>query len=243
MRSLRRSARILAAVAVLKSNPTGEYIMKIRKSHKIISCLLAAVLVLSVALCAVSSVMLIRYKRFVANGEHTYAVVSHREEGADGVFYYVLSYYADSERIETPYKQADEDTYPGEDVEIYYSTQNPSQYIPAGNKLMKSLLAVGIILTLCSAAAMCVILVPYILADRLIKSGKWAMCRVTKVKRDGRLYVIYCDSSKFRSRKGKPFRSMGVEKEKLPKNIRESSMTVYYNEKNPNSYYVDIRNL
>jgi len=218
--------------------------MKTVKSQKIVCAILIAVFAFGVFLTVYSASILAVEKRIKGTFVHDYAVVSHLEENGAGGDDYIISFNVEGNRYEKVYSKANSKTKIGETLDLYYEQGNPENYYIFSGNLNKWLLAEGIILALAALIILVVIIVPVIVKHKLVKGKKWAMCKVIKLKKDGKKTVrIYCDSSKFKSRKGKPFVSAAVEKSKLPKNIRESSLTVYYSEKNPNIYYVDTDKL
>ncbi len=218
--------------------------MKLKKTRKIICALLIAVFAVGVFLSVYGASMMIYEKHIKNSFESSYAVVSHLEENDRGGDDYIIAYSAEGQRFEKVYEKANKKTYIGETLELYYETGNPDNYYLTTGKLYNRIFAVGFVLTLCSLIALAVVIAPVAISRKLVKDNKWAMCKVIKLKKDGKNNaLIYCDSSKFPKRKGKPFVSASIEKSRIPKNIRESSLTVYYSEKNPNFYYVDIDKL
>lgn len=218
--------------------------MKTGKSQKIVCAILIAVFAVGVFLTVYSASMLAVEKRIKGTFVHDYAVVSHLEENDNGGDDCIIAYNAEGNRYEKVYEKANGKTYIGETLDLYYEQGNPENYYIFSGNLNKWLLAEGIILALAALIILAVILVPVIVKHKLVRGNKWAMCKVIKLKKDGKNNVrIYCDSSKFKSRKGKPFISASVKKSALPGNIKESSLTVYYSEKNPNIYYVDTDKL
>lgn len=209
---------------------------------RIICAVLIAALAAGLFTAVYSAAMLVSEKAYMNSAEHTYAVVSHLKENDKGTDDYILIYSAEGNSFEAVYDNATSRTYIGETLDVYYKQGNPEDFRIITDKKYNYPLAIGVILSVFSLAILALLLVPVAVHKRLVKDGKWVMCKVTKLKKDGKGYRIYCDSSKFKSRKGKPFVSGHVKKEKLPKNIKESSMTVYYSEKNPSVYFVDTRN-
>ena len=218
--------------------------MKNVKTQKIVCAILIAVFAVGVFLTVYSASMLAVENRIKGAFVHDYAVVSHTKENDKGGDDCIIAYNAEGNRYEKVYGKADRRTKIGETLDLYYEQGNPDNYYIFSGNLNKWLLAEGIILAIASFIILAAFLVTVFVRRKLIRDNKWAMCKVIKLKKDGKKTVrIYCDSSKFKSRKGKPFVSAAVEKSKLPRNIRESSLTVYYSEKNPNIYYVDTDKL
>lgn len=214
------------------------------KSKKLIAVLLALVFIASAAVFIYGAAKIGYEKKIAKKWEHIYAVVSHKDEDENGEMVYFIAYYSEKGMFYQPF--AKEGVNPGEDVEIYFNPENPEEYYVVNDvtkpphRLLKNigLLAMLMCLTVCF-----MIFFPIVKKDRLIKGNKWAMCKVKKVEKAGRRAVrIYCDSSKFKKRKGRPFVSDPVKGE-LPKNIKESSLMVYYSEKYPFLYYVEIDKL
>jgi hypothetical protein len=218
--------------------------MKNKKTQKILCAILIAVFAVGMFLTGYSASKLAFEKHIKRTFVHDYAVVSHLEENSAGGDDYIISFNVEGNRYEKVYGNADSKTYIGETLDLYYEQGNPENYYIFSGNLNKWLLAEGIILALAALIILAVILIPVIVKHKLIRGNKWAMCKVIKLKKDGKRTVrICCDSSKFKSRKGKPFVSASVKKSALPGNIKESSLTVYYSEKNPNIYFVDTDKL
>lgn len=207
---------------------------------KLVCVLLIAVFAAGVFTAVYSSAMLAGEKAYISDAVHTYAVVSYiikNDKGKDNCY---IAYNAEGKSYEAVYDNATSKTKIGDTLELYYRQENPEDFRVIDKKYSFPF-AIGIILSVFSLIILAFLIVPIAIHKKLVKNGKWAMCKVKKVKKDGKAHRIYCDSSKFPKRKGKPFVSEAVYAS-LPKNVKESSMTVYYSEKNPNFYYVDVRN-
>ena len=214
-----------------------------KAAQKTVCILLVVLLAVGAFMTGYGAVMYARENYIKNNYVYEYAVVSHKQENSKGGDDYELSYNAEGNNYTCVYEKANSKTYIGETVDIYYEAGNPESIHIATGDLYKYILIEGILIAVFSLIILAVIVTPVIIRHRLVKANKWAMCKVVRVKRNSKNTCrIYCDSSKFPKRNGKPFVSAPV-KGKLPKNIKESALTVYYSEKNPNFYFVDTEKL
>ena len=213
-----------------------------KKSHKILAVLFIAVFAAGVFLTCYSASLMIRQSYVEKNYVHNYAYVSHLKENDKGGEDYIIHYTADGEAYFKVYDRANSKTYIGETLDIYYPEGQPENYIFGIGKIYRYILAEGIMLTVFALIMLVLAVFPGAKKHSLVKKNKWAMCKVIRVKKLSEKKVkIFCDSSKFKKRKGKPF--VTTYRGKLPKNIRENSLMVYYSEKNPNIYYVETDKL
>ena len=212
-------------------------------SRKLICLILIILFAGGAFLTGYAGVMSAREKVIKENYIHDYSVVAYKQENSKGKDDYIFTYSVDGKLYEEVYNKANSKTYIGETLDFYYEADNPENYYIATGKLYKYLLIEGILVTVFAVVILALLIAPVVIKHKLIKENKWAMCKVVKVKRNSKTTCrIYCDSSKFPKRKGKPFVSAPY-KGKLPKSIKEGSLMVYYNEKNPNFYYVETDKL
>lgn len=216
--------------------------MKTKLYQRIILIVLLIAFAVGIFLTVYSSVMMISDSSYKKSTEYTEAVVSHREENGKGGYDYIVAFNAEGQHFEEVYKKANSKTYIGETLSMYYEPGNPDNHRIISDGGYKYLLALGIIVTAFSLVIGAMVLTPVIVRNRLIKNGKWQMCKVIKIKKDGRAHRLYCDSTKLRGKNAKPFVSDAV-RGQMPKNLKDTAVAVYYSEKHPGIYYVDTRNL
>ena len=216
--------------------------MKLYKNEKILLAVLSLLLVIAIAVTVYSGVILARQNYYMKNGVFTEYLISFVNTDDDGNESYVATYVANREYKEDIYKKADRKTYIGETLKMYYMESNPDDFIVIDGRNRENVaFPIGIISTVCLVGIMLLIFMPLRRRTQLLKKGEWKHCKVKEIEKlsFGRVRIL-CDSSAFAQRKKKPFYSFPFSKKLLPKKIKEQSLSVYYDGKNPNRYYVKI---
>lgn len=214
--------------------------MKLYKNEKRLFCCLCALLAAGLIVLIVSGAMLIKQSHYIKNGVESDFLISHTQTNEQGKEEYIATYIENGERVETVYKGVDKNTYIGETLKIYYMQDNPEkQVIVNGRNREQTAFKISCVESICVLALVLIIFLPLRRRTQLLENGSWKLCRVKSIEKQyfGRCRIL-CDSSEFPQRKKKPFYSMSVKKEWLPKKIKEQSLSVYYDENNPNRYYV-----
>lgn len=220
-----------------------------KKNGKYGSKTLLLILSITVAISLVfiifGSVKVLKGKKIIKNGKQAdTSYVSSYEEDENGKEYPVIYYVAEGKQSFVPRPDLSyKNYYLGDVLKAYYYEGDAENFFVDNTLFEKCSLYGGI-----SVAALCLIIglwyyLPKIYAAKLIEKGKWELCKVVKVEN---LVLsrkkVHCSSKGISKRKGYPFVSKSVRFE-LPKDIKSKTVTVYYLEKNPNIYYVDVDKL
>jgi len=196
-----------------------------------------ALMAVNLVLIILGSAFIISDKSFVKSSEKTIGYISRAEKQENGEKKYILMYFANGSQYNAEYGFDTEDTYIGESVPMYFSSENPEKIYIKTKTVWYVLLYLGIGL----AAAEAIAYLPLKKREVLYKENLKAFCRV-KETRDSWFTgkILVCDSSSVPERNGKPFLSGAVGK-KYAKSVKNKSVAVYYLAKNPNIYIVDTK--
>ena len=216
--------------------------MKLYKDEKILFVCLSVLLVAALAVTAVFAGILIKqsyYKKHAVEGDY---LISYTQTSDSGREEYVASFIENGEVKQEVYTRADRNTYIGQTLKYYYLADNPAKHMvinPDGKE--KLTLEISALVSAFLCIIMLVVFLPLRQRTKLLESGSWKLCRVKKVEKlsFGRCRIL-CDSSDFPALNKKPFYSSPVKRSALTKKIKEQSLSVYYDEKNPKRYYVKI---
>lgn len=223
----------------MKKTEIKDYIFKaFPKKQKICICLLLTAILVCLAVFIGSLITVTKANEYMRTHERTFAVVAFKDENDD----FILQYSANSQSFDSVYRHPYPNTYIGETVEVYYESYNPEIYTThsdsafARRVLPTSAVIFAVLVFICLY-----IYIPLHNKYMLLENNVWKLCKVQKVKKlhFGRIRLIV-DSSKFPQRKNKPFKSKAV-KFDLLKNIKNSTVTVYYKNDRASVYYVDVK--
>lgn len=176
-------------------------------------------------------------KKYVETAESVVAYVSSVQQ-PDGSRKHTLYYNAEGETFEPDYDFNEEEDYIGKDIMVYYTKGSPDKIFIETDVKYYVFLYAGLAAVVLSAAVLGAVWVLIAVRKYIIKNGKQELIRIEKIADVIGGQKIFCDSTKIRGRKAEPYKSKTI-KRKLPKEIVNTAVTVYYLPKHKNFYYID----
>ena len=183
---------------------------------------------------------IIKDKKYTQTAESTVALVS-TILLPNGKRQYILWYNVDGENFNPEY-DCKEDDYVGKDIRVYFTKGSPEKIFIETDKAYYMLLYVGIVIAAVSAVLLGTVWIPIKTKKYIIKNGKTELVRIEKIVDVIGGRKILCDSTKIRGKNALPFKSKTL-KHKLPKEIVNTAVTVYYLPKHKSFYYVDTKTI
>ncbi|MDE5994549.1 MAG: hypothetical protein K2G60_03450 [Oscillospiraceae bacterium] len=213
--------------------------MKKSKLKAVIAVLLAFILIGAVFI-GIGAGIIIKDKKYTETAESTIAIVSSIQL-SNGSRQYILWYNVDGENYHPEYEYK-EDDYIGKDIKIYFTKGAPEKIFIETEKVYYTLLYIGIVLAAVSAALLGALWIPVKIRAYIIKNGKTELVRIEKIVDVIGGRKILCESKKIRGKNAPSFKSKTL-KRKLPKEIINTAVTVYYLPKHKNFYYIDTKTI
>ena len=205
-----------------------------------VTAVLLAFILVGVILIGIGAGTIIKDKKYTKTAESTQAYVS-TVKNSDGSRQYVLWYLVDGEAF-TPEYIFKEDDYIGKEIIVYFTKGVPEKIFIETEKVYYNLLYIGIALAAVSAVALGAVWIPVKKKKYIIKNGKTELVRIEKIVDVIGGRKILCDSKKIRGENAPQFKSQTL-KGKIPKDIINTAVTVYYLPKHRNFYYIDTNTI
>lgn len=181
---------------------------------------------------------IVKDKKYTETAESVVALMSSVRR-TDGSRKYTLYYNAEGQTFEPDYDFNEKDgDYIGKDIRVYYTKGSPDKIFIETDEKYYVFTFAGIAAILASAIALGAVWIPEETRKYIIKNGKTELVRIEKIVDVIGGEKILCDSKKIRGRNAEPYRSKTI-KQKLPKDIINSAVKVYYLPKHKNFYYID----
>lgn len=206
-----------------------------------VTAVLLATLIVGIALSAVCGGIIIKDKKYVKTAECRTAYLSSRLNNNLEREYFIW-YNVDGTNYEIDYDFDAETNWIGEDIKVYFDKENPEDIFIETAKINFVLLYVGIALIVIAVALLAIIYIPIYIQKYVIKNGKTELVKINEIVDVIGGQKIICDSTKIRGRNGAPYKSKRVER-KVPTNVLNSAVTVYYLPKNKKFYYIDTNTI
>lgn len=213
------------------------------KKSKLISvtAVLLVFILAGVILIGIGAGTIIKDKKYTETAESVKAYVS-SVLLPSGTRQYVLWYIYDGEAYNTEYDYNDDDDYIGKEIVVYFTKDAPEKIFIETEKVYYILIYAGIALVAVSAVILGGLWISEKMTEYIIKNGKTETVRVAKTVDVIGGKKILCDSTKIRGKNAPPFESKTL-KGKLPKDIKDTALTVYYLPKHKSFYYVDTKTI
>lgn len=180
---------------------------------------------------------IIKDKKYVETAESVIALISSVQQ-PDGSRKYILWYNVDGENFEPEYDYNEDEDYIGKGIKVYFTKGSPDKIFIETDEKYYVFTFAGIAAILASALALGAVWIPEETRKYIIKNGKTELVRIEKIVDVIGGEKILCDSKKIRGRNAEPYKSKTI-KQKLPKEIINTAVTVYYLPKHKNLYYID----
>lgn len=212
------------------------------KKSKLISvtAVLLAFILAGVILIGVGAGTIIKDKKFTETAVRMNAYVS-TAMLPDNSRQYVLWYVYDNETYQPEYIFK-EDDYIGKEVTVYFTKDAPEKIFIETETAYYILLYVGIAVAAVSAVVLCAVWISVEKNKYILKNGQTELVRIEQIVDVIGGRKILCDSTKIREKNASPFKSKTI-KEKLPKEVINSAVTVYYLPKHKSFYYIDTNTI
>lgn len=207
---------------------------------KAVTAVLLALFLIGAVFIGIGAGTIIKDEKYVKTAESTVALVSSIQL-QDGSRQYILWYNVDGENFEPEY-ELEEDDYIGKDIRVYYTKGAPEKIFIKTEKVYYTLRDIGIALAAVSFVILCALWIPVKIRDYIIKNGKTELVRIEKIVDVIGGRKILCESKKIRGKNAPPFKSKTI-KVKLPKEIINTAVTVYYLPGHKNFYYIDTKTI
>lgn len=207
---------------------------------KAVTAVLLAFLLIGAVFIGIGAGTIIKDKKYTETAESTVALVS-SVMLPDGSRHYILWYNVDGENFNPEYVRK-EDDYIGKDIRVYYTKGAPEKIFIETEKVYYTLRDIGIALAAVSFVILCALWIPVKIRDYIIKNGKHELVRIEKIVDVIGGRKILCESKKIRGRNAPPYKSKTL-RVKLPKEIINTAVTVYYLPKYKNFYYIDTKTI
>lgn len=207
---------------------------------KAVTAVLLAFLLIGAVFIGIGAGTIIKDKKYTETAESTVALVS-SVMLPDGSRQYILWYNVDGENFNPEYLRK-EDDYIGKDIRVYYTKGAPEKIFIETEKVYYTLRDIGIALAAVSFVILCALWIPVKIRDYIIKNGKHELVRIEKIVDVIGGRKILCESKKIRGRNAPPYKSKTL-RVKLPKEIINTAVTVYYLPKHKNFYYIDTKTI
>lgn len=206
-----------------------------------VTAVLLAVVLIGTVLIAVGGGTITKDKKYMETAENTIAYVS-TTLLENGDRQYVLWFNYNGESYEPYYEFDRELDWVGEDIKVYFDADNPEEIFIKTPEIYSILIYIGVALIVISVILLATIYVPIYIQKYVIKNGKTELVKINEIVDVIGGQKIICDSTKIRGRNGAPFKSKRVER-KVPTNVLNSAVTVYYLPKNKKFYYIDTNTI
>lgn len=203
---------------------------------KAVTAVLLAFILIGAVFIGIGGGTIIRDKKYTETAESTVALVS-SVLLPNGIRQYILWYNIDGENFEPEY-ECKEDDYIGKDIRVYYTKGAPEKIFIETEKVYYILLDIGIALAAVSLIILGALWIPVKIREYIIKNGKTELVRIEEIIDVIGGRKILCESKKIRGKNAPPFKSKTL-KGKLPKEIINTAVTVYYLPKHKSFYYID----
>lgn len=201
------------------------------------TAVLSVMLTVGIILSCIGGITINRDKKFMETAEKRIALVSTVLQ-KDGTRKYVLSYHVDGVDFEPDYDFNEAEDYIGKDVKVYFSKETPESIFIETDEIYSTLLYTDLALAVSSAVILCAVHIYFALRRHIIKNGKTELVRIEEIVDVIGGQKILCESTKIRGRNAAPYKSKTI-REKLPKEIINTAVTVYYLPEHKNLYYID----
>lgn len=206
------------------------------KKLKAVTAVLLTVILIGAVFIGIGGGTISKDKKYMKTAESTLALVSSIQL-SNGSRQYILRYNVDGENFQPEYELKEGD-YIGKDIRVYFTKDAPEKIFIETEKVYFVLLYIGIALAAVSAVILGAVLIPVKIRDYIIKNGKTELVKIEKIVDVIGGRKILCESKKIRGRNAGPYKSKTL-KGKLPKEIINTAVTVYYLPKHKSFYYID----
>lgn len=204
---------------------------------KAVCAVLLALILIGAVFAGIGAGTIISDKKYTKTAESVVAFVSSIKQ-EDGSRKYTLYYNAEGKIFEPEYDFDEEEDYIGRDIRVYYTKGAPDKIFIETEEKFYIFLYAGLAIAVVSAVILGAVWIPVEMRKYIIKNGKTELVRIEKIVDVIGGEKILCESKKIRGRNAEPYKSKTV-KQKLPKEIINSAVTVYYLPKHKSFYYVD----
>ena len=213
------------------------------KKSKLISvtAVLLAFILIGVILIGIGAGTINKDKKFTETAESTKAYIS-TVLLQNGTRQYVLWFTYDGETYQPEYNFDDEYDYIGKEITVYFTKDAPEKVFIETEKVYYVLLYAGLALVAVSVIILGTLWISEKTKEYIIKNGKTETVKIKKTVDVIGGRKILCDSTKIRGKNAPPFESETI-RGKLPKNIKDTTLTVYYLPKHKSFYYVDTKTI
>lgn len=202
-----------------------------------VTAILLVILLTGAVFAGVGAGTIIKDKKHVETAESRLAVVSSSLQ-PDGSRKYILWYNVDGENFEPEYDFNKEEDYIGKEIKVYFTKGYPDKIFIETDEKYSVFLYAGLAVVVLSALILGALWIPEETRKYIIKNGKTDLVRIEKIVDVIGGEKILCESKKIRGRNAEPYKSKTI-KQKLPKEIINTAVTVYYLPKHKNLYYID----
>lgn len=216
-------------------------VIVMKKSRLIsITAVLLAFILIGAIFIGIGAGTIVKDKKYTQTAESTVALVS-TILLPNGERQYILWYNVDGENFNPEY-DCKEDDYVGKDIRVYFTKGSPEKIFIETGKTYYILLYVGIVIAMVSVVLLGAVWIPIKMRKYIIKNGKTELVRIEKIVDVIGGRKILCDSKKIRGKNATPFKSKTI-MHKLPKDIINTAVTVYYLPKHKSFYYIDTNTI
>lgn len=203
-----------------------------------VTAIFLAIFLIGAVFIGVGAGTIAKDKKYTETAENVVALVSSFKQ-EDGSRKYILYYNAEGQTFEPEYDYNEEKgDYIGKGIKVYFTKGSPDKIFIATDEKYYVFTFAGIAAILVSTIALGAVWVPIEIRKYIIKNGKTELVRIEKIVDVIGGKKIICDSKKIRGRNALPYKSKTI-KQKLPKEIINSAITVYYLPKHKSFYYID----
>lgn len=207
---------------------------------KAVTAVLSVLMLIGAVFAGIGAGTIIKDKKYTESAESAEALVS-SVQLPDGSRKYILWYNFDGENFQPEYEYG-EDDYIGKGIRIYFTKGSPDKIFIETAKIYYVFLYAGLALAAVSAVIFGAVWIPVKVRKYIIKNGKTELVRIEKIVDVIGGRKILCESKKIRGRNAAPYKSKTI-REKLPKEIINTAVTVYYLPKHKNFYYIDTETI
>lgn len=208
---------------------------------KAITAVLLAFIIIGVFFAALGAGVITRDKKYMKSAESESAFIS-SVQIENGERKYILWYNAEGKNYQPYYDDYNEDDYIGKEIKVYFTKGSPEKIFIKTEEKYFIFLYAGLALAAVSALILAFALVPVKVRKYIKENGKTELVRIEQAVDVIGGQKILCDSTKIRGKNAPPFKSKTI-KQKLPKEIVNTTVTVYYLPKRKNFYYVDTETI
>lgn len=204
---------------------------------KAVCAVFLALILIGAVFAGIGAGTIISDKKYTETAESVVALVSSIKQ-EDGSRKYTLYYNAEGKTFEPEYDFNEEEDYIGRDIRVYYTKGAPDKIFIETEEKFYIFLYAGLAIAVVSAVILGAVWIPVEMRKYIIKNGKTELVRIEKIVDVIGGEKILCESKKIRGRNAEPYKSKTV-KQKLPKEIINSAVTVYYLPEHKSFYYID----